>query len=57
MEALITYEVIVKEELFQIDDVPALLCRTCGEQWIDDDVKQNLELMVDENARPEPHVH
>ena len=57
MEAPITYEIIVKEELFQIDDVPALVCRNCGEQWIDDDVKNNLEIMVAESAGPEPNVH
>jgi YgiT-type zinc finger domain-containing protein len=57
MEAPITYEIIVKEELFQIEDVPALVCRNCGEQWIDDDVKNNLEIMVAESAGPEPNVH
>lgn len=57
MEATITYEIIVKEELFQIEDVPALVCRSCGEQWIEDEVKRNLEQMVAENARPDPHVH
>ncbi len=57
MDAPITYEIIVREELFQIEDVPALVCRNCGEQWIDDEVKQNLEQMVAESAGPESHVH
>lgn len=57
MEAAITYEIIVRDELYQIDDVPALVCRNCGEEWIEDEVKQNLEQMVAENAGPEPHVH
>lgn len=57
MEAPITYEIIVREELFQIEDVPALVCRNCGEQWIDDEVKQNIQEMVTESAGPEPHVH
>lgn len=57
MEANITYEIIVRDELFQIEDVPALVCRSCGEEWIDEEVKQNLERMVIENAGPEPNVH
>lgn len=57
MEAPITYEIIVREELFQIEDVPALVCRNCGEEWIDDEVKKNLEEMVAESSGPEPHVH
>lgn len=56
MESPITYEVIVNEELFQIEDVPALVCRDCGEQWIDDEVRENLEKLVAEGAGPEPHV-
>ncbi len=56
MESPITYEVIVNEELFQIEDVPALVCRDCGEQWIDDEVRENLEKLVAESAGPEPHV-
>ncbi|MEO5951545.1 MAG: YgiT-type zinc finger protein [Chloroflexia bacterium] len=57
MEAAITYEIIVREELFQIDDVPALVCRNCGEQWIDEEVRQNVEQMVSENSGPETHVN
>lgn len=57
MEASITYEVIVREELFQIEDVPALVCRNCGEEWIEAEVRENIEKMVAENAGPEPHVH
>lgn len=57
MEASITYEVIVREELFQIEDVPALVCRNCGEECIEAEVRENIEKMVAENAGPEPHVH
>lgn len=57
MEAPITYEIIVGEELFQIEDVPALVCRSCGEEWVDAEVRENLEQMVAENTRPGPHVH
>ena len=56
MEAAITYEIIVQEELFQIDDVPALVCRSCGEEWIEEEVRQNLEQLVAENSNPGHHV-
>jgi len=57
MEAPITYEIIVSDELFQIEDVPALVCRNCGEQWIDDEVKRNIEEMVTEANHNQPNVH
>lgn len=56
MESPIIYEVIHNEELFQIEDVPALVCRNCGEEWVEDEVRENLEKLVAENAGPEPHV-
>lgn len=49
MEAAITHEVIVGEELFQIEEVPALVCRECGEEWIEQEVKDNLERMIRES--------
>lgn len=49
MEAAITHEVIVGEELFQIEEVPALVCRNCGEEWIEQEVKDNLERMIRES--------
>ncbi len=57
MESSILYEIIVKEELFQIEDVPALVCRDCGEQWIDEEVRENIEQMLAESANPGPHVN
>jgi YgiT-type zinc finger domain-containing protein len=48
MEAAITHEVIVGEELFQIENVPALVCRECGEEWIEQEVKDTLERIVRE---------
>ncbi len=56
METPILYEIIVEEELFQIEDVPALVCRSCGEQWIEDEVRRNLEQMVKENTSPDSYV-
>ena len=31
-----------------VRDVPALVCSTCGEAWIEDPVAQRLEAVVDE---------
>jgi YgiT-type zinc finger domain-containing protein len=56
MEAAIVYEMIVGEELFQIEDVPALVCRECGEQWIEQEVRENLEQLAAENGAPGGHV-
>lgn len=55
MEAPILYEVIVEEELFQIEDVPALVCRDCGQQWVEREVQSNIEAIIRENAGSSPH--
>lgn len=57
MDATITYEVIVRDELYQIEDVPALKCRDCGEEWIEQEVRDNIQQMITESLPPEPHVH
>jgi hypothetical protein len=48
MEANILYEIIVEEELFQIEEIPALVCRDCGEEWIEQEVRDNLEAIIKE---------
>lgn len=50
MEANILYEVIVEEELFQIEDVPALVCRNCGEEWIEQEVREDIEAIIKGSA-------
>lgn len=55
MEANILYEVIVQEELFQIEDVPALVCRNCGEEWVEAEVRENIEAIIKESAGPRPN--
>lgn len=55
MEANILYEVIVREELFQIEDVPALVCRNCGEEWVESEVRENIEAIIKESAGPRPN--
>ncbi len=56
MEANILYELIVDDELFQIEDVPALLCRACGEEWIEQEVRDNLAAIIkEERAGSGPH--
>ncbi len=55
MEANILYEVIVQEELFQIENVPALVCRDCGEEWVEAEVRENIEAIIKESAGPRPN--
>ena len=50
MEAAILYEKIINEDLFQIENVPALVCRECGEEWIDDEVRETLERIITEGV-------
>jgi uncharacterized Zn ribbon protein len=55
MEANILYEIIVQEELFQIEDVPALVCRDCGEEWVEAEVRENIEAIIKDSAGPRPN--
>lgn len=43
MEGPILYEKIVDGELIQIENVPALICRDCGEEWLDDETLETIE--------------
>ncbi len=43
MEAPVLYEKIVNNELIQIENVPALVCRNCGEEWLDDETLETIE--------------
>ena len=47
---------VSREELFQIEDVPGLVCRNCGEQWVEDEVRENIEKIMAENTGADPHV-
>jgi len=53
MESPITHEVIVGEELIQIKNVPALVCRDCGEEWIEQEVKDTIERIIKEGVAEE----
>ncbi len=55
MEANILYEIIVQEELFQIEDVPALVCRDCGEEWVEAEIRENIEAIIKDSAGPRPN--
>lgn len=59
MESNILYEIIVDEELIQIEDVPAMVCRNCGEEWIEAEVRENIEKMIREGTDSDssPTVH
>ncbi|WP_162179919.1 YgiT-type zinc finger protein [Bryobacter aggregatus] len=55
MEAPIVYEVIINEELIQIEDVPALVCRNCGEEWLEAEVRETIERIVKEGVQASQH--
>jgi YgiT-type zinc finger domain-containing protein len=39
-----------------VRDVPALVCRQCGDAWIGDDVAEKLEARVEDVRRKKPAV-
>ncbi len=49
VEQMITHSVPVGEEMFEIENVPALKCLRCGETWIDDLAMETIERIVKEN--------
>lgn len=57
MEAPILYEKIIDNELFQIENVPALVCRDCGEEWIDDEVRDTLERIITQGVAADQTTH
>jgi len=42
-----THAVTLDECVIIVKNVPALICRQCGEVYFSDDVMQNLELIID----------
>lgn len=45
---LVNYFLDLNNTIIIIKDVPANVCKICGERYFDDDVMKNLEKMVDE---------
>jgi YgiT-type zinc finger domain-containing protein len=44
----VTFTVDLGTNLIVIRDTPATVCSLCGEEWISDDVAENIEAVVNE---------
>ena len=44
----VTFTVDLGTNLVVIRDTPAIVCPLCGEEWISDDVAENIETLVKE---------
>jgi YgiT-type zinc finger domain-containing protein len=51
-----TFAVDLKFGVVVVRDVPALVCDTCGDAWIDDDVAESLEAAVADARRKQAVV-
>lgn len=45
----IMHTVPVGDEMFEIENVPALVCLDCGESWLDQATLETIERIVSEN--------
>ena len=43
-----TFTIDLGTNLVVIRDTPAIVCSLCGEEWISDDVAENIETLVKE---------
>lgn len=43
----VTHSEQVGDEVFEIDDVPALVCLTCGETWFESEVMETIQGIVE----------
>jgi len=48
----ITYQKAWGDELYEFEDVPALVCQQCGEVWLDAEVAQLVERIIQQQPRP-----
>ena len=39
-------------ELFEFENVPALVCRQCGEEWLTSKVTQTIDAIIEQNPKP-----
>lgn len=47
-EKKVNYVVDLQETIIIIKDVPAKVCKQCGEQYFDDDTSENIEKIVNQ---------
>ena len=43
-----TFTVDIGESLFVVRQVPAWVCSQCGETWIEDNIAERLEVMIND---------
>ena len=55
-EGKTTFTVDYKETVIVIRDVPATICALCGNEWVADDVAEDLEIIVNEAKTKKPFV-
>lgn len=48
----ITYQHPWRGELYEFENVPALVCRQCGEIWLDSKVSQAIDAVIRERPQP-----
>lgn len=48
---LVNYLVDIDNNIIIIKEVPAYVCKQCGERYFDNDVMKNLEKIIDEVKR------
>lgn len=49
---IITHQQPWGGELYEFENVPALVCRQCGEVWLGAEVGQLIERVIQQNPRP-----
>jgi YgiT-type zinc finger domain-containing protein len=48
----ITYQKPWGDELYEFENVPALVCQECGEVWLDAEVSQLMERIIQLHPQP-----
>ena len=51
IESTTTFTVDLGKSIIVIRNIPATVCSLCGESWIDDNIAENIELLVEEAKR------
>lgn len=49
-ERAITHEVLLEQERFDIEGVPALECPQCGQRWITAEALETIDRIIQENS-------
>ena len=48
----ITHQQPWGEELYEFENVPAMVCRQCGEVWLEAEIGQLMERIIQEQPKP-----